>query len=334
MKKLERLIRSFKGRRVVVAGDIVADEFVYGRTNRLSREAPVPIVRYERADYMPGGAANAANNVAAMGGVVVPVGVVGMDEPGRQMVAMFQDRGVDTGGLIQDRNRPTVSKTRILAGDIGTVMQQMLRLDRGGFGDVTGKLRLAVVERFRKAVQTADCVIFSDYGEGVLCDHMRDEMLAIARRRGVVITADSRFKVHMFAGVHAVTPNLPELMQFARRDLIGVEEIEKAAASLQRKTGARGVLVKRGSNGMAVYKRGKPFQIYPPHGSAEVADVTGAGDTVIAAFSLALLAGAEMNEAAQIANIAGGIKVTKRGTATVSTAEILRELHAISRQEE
>jgi rfaE bifunctional protein kinase chain/domain len=334
LKRYERLIKSFGGRKVVVVGDMVADEFVYGRTTRLSREAPVPIVMYESSVTLLGGAANAANNVLALGGRAIPVGVVGHDDPGRQVMALFGQSGADPGFIIRDRTRPTVRKTRILAGDFSTVTQQLLRVDRGNLGDLHGKLRTAVLGAFGDAIRNADCVIFSDYGEGVLCDHVRDEMLAAARKKGLLITADSRFKIHAFRGVDAVTPNLPEISQFARRRVETEDEIVRAAASLQRKTGCRGVLVKRGSKGMAMYRRNRELFIVPPFGSVEVADVTGAGDTVIAAFSLALSCGADMSDAARVANVAGGVKVTKRGTATVSAYELLRGLETVARESE
>jgi rfaE bifunctional protein kinase chain/domain len=329
LKRFERLIRSFSGKKVVIVGDMVADEFVYGRTNRLSREAPVPIVMYEYSRILLGGAANVVNNVLAMGGNAVPVGVVGYDDSGRQVAALFNQAGADSSFLVRDRTRPTVTKTRILAGDMSTVTQQMLRLDRGNHGDLHGKLRKGVLDAFEAAVRGADCVIFSDYGEGVLCDHVRDEMLTHVRKKGLVVTADSRFKIHAYSRVHAVTPNLPEISQFAKRRIETEVDIAAAAASLQRKTGCRGVLVKRGSKGMAVYRRNRDMVVIPPYGSMEVADVTGAGDTVIAAFSLSLCCGADMADAARVANLAGGIKVTKRGTATVSSSELLRSIDVL-----
>jgi len=323
MKRYEKLIESFRKLKVVVVGDIVADEFVYGRTNRLSREAPVPIVLYESSKIFLGGAANVANNVSAMGATVIPVGVVGQDEAGREVMSLYRHAGAETRYIVQDRRRPTVRKTRVLAGDFSTVTQQMIRLDRGNFGDMSGPLRKTLVVMFREAVKTADCVIFSDYQEGVLCDYTRDEMLSMVCGKKRIVTADSRFKIHTFQGVHALTPNIPEISQFARKRVESEEEIIKAAASLQRKTGCRGVLIKRGSMGMAVFRRNRDLDVYKPFGSVEVADVTGAGDTVIASFSLALTSGADMSDAACLANIAGGIKVTKRGTATVSAPELM-----------
>ena len=322
LKRLEKILKSFRGRRVVVVGDIVADEFVYGRTYRLSREAPVPIVRFDHSEIRLGGAANVVNNLLAMGAKSVPIGVIGVDGPGREVLSLFSQAGADTGGLVRDKNRSTITKTRILAGDVGTVSQQMLRLDRGSNGELTNRLRRTVVDSFEAAARGADSVIFSDYGEGILPDHLRDDLLARARRRGLCAVADSRFKIHMFRGVTAVTPNLPELAAYAKRFVETEEEIGRAAASLQRRTGCRGVLVKRGSRGMALHRRGRDLALFKPYGSVEVADVTGAGDTVIAAFTLALCGGGTMEDAGLVANIAGGIKVGKRGTATVSAAEL------------
>jgi rfaE bifunctional protein kinase chain/domain len=322
-KRLEKVVRSFRGKRVVVIGDIVADEFVYGRTYRLSREAPVPIVRFDHSDIRLGGAANVVNNLFAMGGRAVPIGVIGVDAPGREILSLFAQAGADTGCIIRDKNRSTITKTRILAGDIGTVAQQMLRLDRGSNGDLGNRLRRTLIDSFVSAARSADAVIFSDYGEGVLPDHVRDELLACARKQGALTVADSRFKIHMFRGVTAVTPNVPELSQYAKKFIEGEDDIARAAGSLQRRTGCRGVLVKRGSMGMVLCRRGRGVMAIPPYGSVEVADVTGAGDTVIAAFALALCGGGTMEEAARLANIAGGIKVTKRGTATVAAVELL-----------
>ena len=323
VKRLEKLIRSFRGRRVAVFGDVVADEFVYGRTYRLSREAPIPIVRFDHSEIRLGGAANVVNNLLAMGARAFPIGIIGVDEPGREVLSLFSQAGADTAGLIRDKNRSTITKTRILAGDVGTVTQQMLRLDRGSNGELGSRLRRSLTDAFEAAARGADGVIFSDYGEGILPDHVRDDLLARARRHGLCTVADSRFKIHMFRGVTAVTPNVPELSQYAKRFVESDEEIARAAASLQRRTGCRGVLVKRGSRGMALHRRGRELALYRPYGSVEVADVTGAGDTVIAAFTLALCCGGAMEDAALIANVAGGIKVGKRGTATVSTAELL-----------
>jgi len=329
--RLTRLLADCRDKRVVVVGDLIADEYIYGRVARVSREAPVLILEYDATEVVPGGAGNAANNVASLGGAVRLVSLVGRDEPGRRVVAALPRR-VDRADIQRPAGFHTPVKTRILAGGIHSAKQQVVRIDRHTDGSVSDAQRAAVERSALRAVRDADAVLVSDYGSGLVTPAFVGHLAAAARRRAarrrVPVLVDSRYALTRFHGLTACTPNESEVEQ-----VLGVTigdrpaVLERAGRALLARTKMEAVLVTRGSRGMALFEPGRPTLHIPIFGSDQIADVTGAGDTVMATMTLALAAGATFEDAARLANYAGGLVVMKRGTATVSAVEIRRALN-------
>jgi rfaE bifunctional protein kinase chain/domain len=323
-ERLAALVRAFRGRRVLVLADFVADEFVYGRAERLSREAPVLILEHEGTGVRLGGGANAVHNIHTLGGVPRPLGVLGRDTHGRHLRRLMREEGISTAGLVLDRAYETPVKSRILAGGTHSTKQQIVRIDRVRPLADRSPARAGVLRALRAVRGRVDGVLVSDYGLGLLTPALVRAAIAFARRRRIPVTVDSRHGLLAFRGMTAVTPNEPEV-EAALGVRIGHDKkrLEAAGRTLLRRLGARAVLITRGSHGMALFEKGEPPLHIPIHGSDQVADVTGAGDTVIATFTVALAAGATPAEASRLANCAGGIVVMKRGTATVSSEELL-----------
>jgi D-glycero-beta-D-manno-heptose-7-phosphate kinase len=322
--RLLELIDRFPASRIVVFGDLLADEFVYGRVARVSREAPVLILEYDSTEILPGGAGNAANNAAALGGRVTLVGVAGHDEAANRMIASLP-RNVATERIVTSAQYRTPVKTRILAGGIHSAKQQVVRIDRH-VAIVTEQQRRAVERAASAAVRSAEAVLVSDYGSGLVTPAFVAELARRARvRRPVPVLVDSRYALTRYARLTACTPNESEVEQ-----VLGIQiddrmrVLERAGRALLKQTRMEAVLITRGSRGMALFENGKPTVHIPIYGSDQIADVTGAGDTVMAAMTLALSSGATFEEAAHLANYAGGLVVMKRGTATV-TADELRQ---------
>jgi rfaE bifunctional protein kinase chain/domain len=326
--RLRELVAACKGKRVVVFGDLIADEYVYGRIARVSREAPVLILEYNATEILPGGAGNAANNVASLGGIVRLVSLVGRDEPGRRLFKVLP-RNVERAGLSRPGGFRTPVKTRILAGGIHSAKQQVVRIDRYT-GEPISEAHRRVAERAAmRAIAKADAVLVSDYGSGLVQPKFVAALAARlrARRRPVPILIDSRYALTRYRGLTACTPNESEVEQ-----VLGVTiddqaaVLERAGRALLERTRMKAVLITRGSRGMALFQPGQRTVHIPIFGSDQIADVTGAGDTVMATMTLALAAGGSIEEAARLANYAGGIVVMKRGTATVSASELRRAL--------
>lgn len=323
-ERLLALLESFAERRVVVAGDLVCDEFVLGDIARVSREAPVLVLEHRQTITLPGGAGNAAANLRALGAVPVPVGVLGRDEAGRRLERELSRRGIATSGIARISGYETPSKSRIVAGGVHTRRQQIVRLDRGARGaELPRSVARALGARLERAAANADALLVADYGYGAASPDVVSPWIRASRRRGIAVTVDSRTRVARFAAPLACTPNQEELESAVGcGPLLDDRAIEQAAGVLLRATRSRAVLVTRGARGMTlVDKRGAARHI-PAFGSGEVVDVTGAGDTVIAVFTLALAAGGSFLEAALLANVAAGLVVTKYGTATVSRGEL------------
>ena len=325
--RLSSLIASFRGKRLVVFGDLIADEYVYGRVARVSREAPVLILEYDATEIVPGGAGNAANNVASLGATVTLVSLVGRDEPGRRLFKVLP-RGVERSGLARPGGYRTPVKTRILAGGIHSAKQQVVRIDRFTGEPVLDAHREVAEQVARKAVTGADAVLVSDYGSGLVTPKFVHELAGLLKK-GIPILIDSRYALTKYRGLTACTPNESEVEQ-----VLGVtiddqaQVLERAGRALLTRTRMQAVLVTRGSRGMALFEAGKKTVHIPIFGSDQIADVTGAGDTVMATMTLALASGASFEEAARLANFAGGLVVMKRGTATVSAAELRRAVEA------
>jgi rfaE bifunctional protein kinase chain/domain len=320
------LIAAFRRQRIVVFGDLIADEFVYGRIARVSREAPVLILEYDTTEILPGGAGNAANNVASLGGTVRLVSLVGRDEAGDRLFKVLP-RSVERAGLSRPRGYRTPVKTRILAGGIHSAKQQVVRIDRHTSEAVIEAHRRAAERAVLSAIKHADAVLISDYGSGLVQPRFVAELSAKlrAKKSRVPILIDSRYALTRYRGLTACTPNESEVEQ-----VLGVKiddnkrVLERAGRKLLEQTGMASVLITRGSRGMALFEPDQPTVHIPIFGSDQIADVTGAGDTVMATMTLALAAGASFEDAARLANYAGGLVVMKRGTATVSAAELRR----------
>lgn len=316
------LLKRFPNVKVLVVGDLLADHYVFGQTERVSREAPVLIVRHEHEDVKLGGGANAAANAAALGAKVSALGVLGRDSIGRQMAALFKKTGITLHAV---NSAVTETRTRVLAGGISTKRQQMIRIDRGASGSLPVRQRQALAAKLLTEGRKADVVMVSDYGAGVLCDETRAALRTLASE-GIPVSVDSRFSLLAYAGLTVCKPNEPELNALTGLLTRTDAELLAAARAAQEKLNCEILLVTRGRNGMTLLERGqKPVHI-PVHGSDEAVDVTGAGDTVSATFALALGAGGSPFEAARLANIAGSLVVQKEGTATVTRPEIQREL--------
>jgi rfaE bifunctional protein kinase chain/domain len=324
--RLLQLIEGFRGRRVLVVGDLIADEFIYGDVARVSREAPVLIHKYDATQVIPGGAGNAAGNVAALGGRATLAGIVGTDAEGRRLLASLP-REVDRRSIVRSRPYRTPVKTRILAGGTHSAKQQVVRIDRETGWPLSEEVSRAFAERLGPALAECDAVVLSDYGSGLVTPALADSIvaaLASRPRQGTTpVLLDSRFRLLEYRGLTACTPNESEV-----EHALGIqidddaEALERAGRTLLGRTRSQAMLVTRGSKGMALFEPRRKTVHVPIHGSDEVADVTGAGDTVIATFGLALAAGASFYEATRLANYAGAVVVMKRGTATVSAREL------------
>jgi D-glycero-beta-D-manno-heptose-7-phosphate kinase len=319
MTSLRPIIDRFKGQRIVVFGDLVADVFVYGEISRISREAPVLILNHRETQIVPGGGANAIHNLWALGAIPVPVGIVGDDAEGQRLIEYFSNLGIDTGGITVSKSYRTPSKTRILAGAVHSQRQQIVRLDSGAVLQ-DDKTRSDAERKLKIALRDAAGLLVSDYGYGLVLP----QSVSRLRKASIPATIDSRFSLMTFSGMSAATPNEPEV-EAALGISIGndAKKLEWAGRTLLRKLKHQALLITRGKDGMALFERSRKTVHIPIHGSDEVADVTGAGDTVIATFTLALAAGAGYDEAARLANYAGGIVVMKYGTRPVMLEELI-----------
>lgn len=322
---LARIVEAFPRVTVTVLADLVADEFVFGEISRVSREAPVLILKHRERAVVPGGGANAICNLAALEVNVLPVGIVGDDEPGRLLLQQFRQRRIPLSGIQRIKGHTTVTKTRILAGMMHTSRQQVVRVDREPEEElrrhVIGELILAA----RKYARVADALLISDYGYGAATPEILNAIRSRGALDGMPTTLDSRYRMLQYTGVTAATPNEPEVEE-ALAIKIGPDsaQLMSAGKTLLQRMKLESLVITRGRHGMVAFARGKKPVEIPIHGSDQVTDVTGAGDTVIAAFTAALAAGADAETAAHLANIAGGIVVMKRGTATVSREELMR----------
>ncbi len=331
--RLRALVDRFASRHVLVMGDLIADEFIYGEVNRVSREAPVLILKYDATEVLPGGAGNAANNVAALGARATVAGMVGTDSEGRRLLRAFP-RAVDSRAVLRAADYRTPVKTRILAGGVHSAKQQVVRIDREAGWPLPAHISRRFAAKLPAALARCDAVVLSDYGSGLVTPDLAAAVVRrLARRKGprIPVLLDSRYHTQDYHGLTACTPNESEVEQqlgvHINDDLTVLEE---AGRTLLSKTAMEALLITRGSRGMALFEPKQPTVHVPIFGSDEVADVTGAGDTVIATMALGLASGASFYEAARLANYAGGLVVMKRGTATVSASELIASIESDS----
>jgi rfaE bifunctional protein kinase chain/domain len=325
---LAECVEKFASKTVVLLGDFVADEFQYGEISRVSREAPVLILRHRETKLVPGGGANAANNLAALGARVRVVTAVGRDSAGDALVEYFRDKRVDVSGIVRVQGWSTPTKTRFLAGWAHTVGQQVLRVDREPESPLPQAVHKKVQQLLQTKLRSADALAVSDYGFGVATPDLVRQARA-KHRSELIITLDARYHLNAYAkaGVTSATPNEAEL-ETQHRTTIGqdVEELRRCGTETLVAMKLRSLLVTRGRDGIALFEARGDLTHIPIHGSQQAVDVTGAGDTVLAVYTLALACGASPLEAAHIANIAGGLVVMKRGTATISRDELLEAI--------
>ena len=325
--RLKKIVEAFPNLTVTLLGDLVADEFVFGEISRVSREAPVLILKHRERTIVPGGAANAANNLADLGVNVLPVGIVGDDEPGRMLLKYFRHKRIPVSGVLKEKSYTTVTKTRILAGMTHTARQQVVRVDREPQQAPNSHLTRELYLAARNYAHASDALLVSDYGYGAATPALVNALREKGKIGSTPIILDSRYRLTQYSGATAATPNEPEVEE-ALGVRIGQDwnKVVAAGEQIMARMKLQSLVITRGRDGMVAFdQKHKPVDI-PIVGSDQVADVTGAGDTVIAAFTAALAAGATTEEAAQLANYAGGIVVMKRGTATVSQKELLQAI--------
>jgi rfaE bifunctional protein kinase chain/domain len=318
------IMERFPRQRIVLLGDLVADEYVYGEIARVSREAPVLILKQREKQVAPGGGANAANNLADLGAQVIPVGVVGDDETGSALLRYFQEKGVPTRYVARLSGHQTPTKSRILGGLSHWQRQQIVRIDREPAQSLARQVRRRLSRSVVSLLRAASALLVSDYGYG---STDAQEVEFIRGRRGsaaLPITVDSRYDLLAYKNITSATPNEPEL-EAAFGEVIGndLERLHSLGRKLMRRQGLQALLLTRGRDGMVLFEPRREPRHLPIFGSDQAVDVTGAGDTVIAAYTLALGAGASFLHAAMIANCAGGLVVMKRGTASVGHREIM-----------
>src|SRR5436853_558380 len=293
---------------------------------RASSATSLPTSRLPERDARLGGAANAAHNVHTLGARVIPIGVVGRDRAGDELLSLFDAGGISTDGIVTETGRPTPVKTRIMAGGYQATRQQVVRLDREPAGEPQPTTEDALLERLTALGTRVDAIVVSDYGYGTVTPRIFEHLKTLAHRANAVVSVDSRYQIPRFTGVTAATPNEAELEQLTGMPADDERTVEKGGRQLLERLDARLLLVTRGSRGMALLERDGATTFIPIHGTDEIADVTGAGDTVISTFTLALASGATPLQAATLANVAGGLVVMKRGTATVLPSELRQAL--------
>lgn len=316
--ELEKILNSFTGRSIAILGDVMLDEFCWGKVARISPEAPVPVVQVKKETWRPGGAANVASNVVAMGAKAHIFGIVGDDGSGRRLSEELQASGISTEGLIVDSGRRTSVKTRILGQN-----QQMLRVDRENTEPIDYERQKAILTVMLDMIDDLDGVIVSDYAKGVIVEDLFKEVVTRFRAKNKFIAVDPRQKNFPFYKKQTIiTPNVKEAQEALGRLLETDEDIMKGGVDLLKKTNSDAILITRSEKGMSLFEKGKP-PITIPTRAIKVFDVTGAGDTVISTFSLGLAAGCTMQEAAEISNLAAGVVVGIVGTAAATQQQVL-----------
>jgi rfaE bifunctional protein kinase chain/domain len=329
MSHLAHIVNAFSRKRVLVVGDAIADQFLYGEINRVSREAPVFILRHEHTETTPGGAANCAANLASLGADVTLVAVAGDDSSGQALVEQLRASGVNCERLVTSPGRRTTTKVRVLAGQTHSTRQQVIRIDYDS-EPIRSEEKEQLALRLKEQIAATDAVIISDYNCGVVDVPLAAQTWHAADQRAVPILVDSRFRLSDFPRFTSATPNEDEVEKLHGKPFKDDAELEVVGARLRERLEFRALLVTRGSRGMVLFQEGAaPLQLdaVGPH---EPVDVTGAGDTVIATYTLAIAAGASFADAARLANFAGGVVVMKRGTATVSAEELVNSIMQFS----
>jgi len=325
-ERLRSLIDSFRGKRVLVIGDMVADEYLIGKPARISREAPVLILEYSEERTVPGGATNVAVNTSTLGAEVFLAGVVGDDVPGRRLREAVGALQMHQEGLFTDARRPTSTKTRIMAGSPQIVQQHIVRIDRVDASEVSEPSKGQILEYIQQVLPTMDAVVLSDYENGVISPDIIHLCIPLARELEKIVVVDSHGSLSRFQGVTALTPNQPEAELSLGMTIQTLADVNEVGRRLLEECHAESVLITRGSEGMSLFEVGKPavhLPIYPLDHASEIVDINGAGDTVAATFTLALTVGASKAEAAYMANAAAALVVRRLGCASNTPQELM-----------
>jgi rfaE bifunctional protein kinase chain/domain len=319
---LSAVIGRFEGKKICVVGDIIADVYIFGKPYRLSREAPVVVVKFEESKVYPGSAGNTISNLLALGAHVYPLGFIGNDNAGKKLMQYFsQHKNIDINGFIR-HDGETVTKTRILAGDTHTSKQQVIRIDKDSNRQVSPSEKTILMKKLKAIASLADAFIVSDYGHGTIDKDIIDFMRNTAKRK--VVVGDSRYGLEEFKGFTIITPNESEAYHLSNLD--ADHDINTVGKKIMGRMKLKALLITRGNKGMRLFLAdGKTYDV-PISGKDDVADVTGAGDTVCATMALSLAGGADFHTASRIANYAAGVVVMKRGTATVTVEELQRAI--------
>ena len=326
MQELINITNKMTDKKILVIGDMVADVYVDGRISRISREAPVLILEKAGEKVVAGGAANVVANAATLGAEVYAVGIIGDDNNGESLRNILKGLGVHIEGLVRDKSRPTISKTRIIAGGRATVSQQIVRIDSESKDPLSKKVEAELIAKIDKILPKIDGIIMSDYGSGTITSNARKLITRFAAKKKIPNIVDSRYNIGDFAGVGYIKQNDSELGAFVGHELNTVTDLIGAGTELLTKLNVDGALITRGEKGMSLFERMGATHHIPVSDMSEVYDVSGAGDTCVAAFLLSLTAGAQPAMAAKIANCAAGIAVRKLGTSTVSATELISVL--------
>ena len=321
-ERLINIIKRFGDRRALVVGDAIADQFVYGAISRVSREAPVFILSHEQTETVPGGAANCAMNLVALGARVSLIAVVGDDAAGRALIEKLEAAGVDCGGVLVLPQLQTTTKVRILAGQVHSTRQQVIRIDYDGNAVHHADVHAQLQSKIGEYGSDSDALIISDYNYGVADKTLSQAVQDVVKIKKTPVLVDSRFKLSDFPGFTSGTPNQDEIEQLLGRPLKNSNELESAGEQMRERLGYRALLITRGSQGMVLFEDGVAPIYINAVGAREPVDVTGAGDTVIATYALAIASDASFSDAARLANYAGGLVVMKRGTASISAEEL------------
>lgn len=325
-EELSSWLSELEGKRILVLGDVVADIYLHGNISRISREAPVLVLEQQKEDIVAGGAANVVNNIATLGGSVFAVGLVGNDTGGEGLKEVLGKNGAHLEGLLTDEARPTISKTRIIAGGRATVSQQIVRVDKECHEPLTEAHEKELLKYIKSVLPRMQGIVLSDYGSGTVSHKLRRTLIKYANEHGIPSIVDSRYDIKSFKGIGYVKQNDAELAAAVGRSLPDEEAVIEAAQELLAELSAQGVLVTRGELGMILVEKDGAVHVIPVSDKSEVYDVSGAGDTCVATVILALAAGCSPEKAAELSNIASGIAVRKLGTATVSAEELRRAL--------
>lgn len=326
-------LQSLTQPKVLVVGDLILDEYIEGEIQRISREAPVPIVEEKSRHYLPGGAANTLANLPPLGAQASAVGVVGNDESGRQLISLLQSRGIRCEGVMIAREVPTTTKTRISAQSRQSVMQQVLRLDRLPEGKLSPRTLQSLEAILAEEVAAADVVVLSDYGNGVVARPIIELLRRLTEEHHKIWIVDSQEDLRLFQGATLLTPNKPEAEQNLGYRINTPQDLQRAGQTLLAETGAHAILITRGDEGMSLFHEDGHYHEVPALNRTDVFDVTGAGDTVVATLAVALGSGARLSTAMELANLAASIVVRRLGCSTTTPAEMQETLLEMQKKE-